>query len=176
MSKRLTVVPSTSLNVTAAALRTRGRAAMRTIRQRVRSAGCDARGIALQTVVIMVVLLVIAGSVAAVLVSRGAEVTGQLEETGIGAISETTCEITRVAGVSGKVSSVDITIDDADKFTTTGANSRVCFWQSEDVTRAQCFAAAAGEVFTHADAATTGGLVGMPTSGTDIRGCAVELA
>ena len=39
----------------------------------------DERGIALQTVIIMVVLLAIAGTVAAVLFSRASEVTGELE-------------------------------------------------------------------------------------------------
>ena len=41
----------------------------------------DRRGIALQTVIIMVVLLAIAGGVAAVLLSRGSEAVGDLEQT-----------------------------------------------------------------------------------------------
>ena len=39
----------------------------------------DMRGIALQTIIIIVVLLAIAGSVAAVLLNRAGEVTGELE-------------------------------------------------------------------------------------------------
>lgn len=41
----------------------------------------DTRGIALQTVIIMVVLLVIAGGVAAVLLARGNQAVSDLEET-----------------------------------------------------------------------------------------------
>lgn len=43
----------------------------------------DTRGIALQTVIIMVVLLVIAGGVAAVLLARGNEAVQDLEETNV---------------------------------------------------------------------------------------------
>ena len=46
----------------------------------------DTRGIALQTVIIMVVMLAIAGAVAAVLLSRGSETTGQLESQAISSI------------------------------------------------------------------------------------------
>ena len=45
--------------------------------------GADARGIALQTVIIIVVLLAIAGAVAGVLLQRGGEATNQLEETNV---------------------------------------------------------------------------------------------
>ena len=45
--------------------------------------GADARGIALQTVIIIVVLLAIAGAVAGVLLTRGTEATTQLEETDV---------------------------------------------------------------------------------------------
>ena len=50
-----------------------------------RSAGCfaDRRGIALQTVIIMVVLLVIAGAIAAVLLTRGQTATSELERQDI---------------------------------------------------------------------------------------------
>ncbi|MDE0261100.1 MAG: hypothetical protein OXJ37_01675 [Bryobacterales bacterium] len=40
----------------------------------------EARGIALQTVIVMVVLLAIAGGVAAVLLTRGSEATTELEQ------------------------------------------------------------------------------------------------
>ena len=52
---------------------------------RCRSEGClaDRRGIALQTVIIMVVLLVIAGAIAAVLLARGQQATSELERQDI---------------------------------------------------------------------------------------------
>ncbi len=43
----------------------------------------DVRGIALQTVIIIVVLLAIAGAVAGVLLTRGTEATQQLEDTDV---------------------------------------------------------------------------------------------
>ena len=118
--------------------------------------------------VIMVVLLVIAGSVAAVLVSRGAEVTGQLEETGIGAISETTCGLTQVGSVSGVVS-----VGNSEFDTSTGpphainqtGNSKMCYWASDGITPAQCFAAAGGKLYTTAAAgALLATAVAAPTS------------
>jgi hypothetical protein len=45
--------------------------------------GTDTRGIALQTVIIIVVLLAIAGAVAGVLITRGTEATNQLEDTDV---------------------------------------------------------------------------------------------
>ena len=45
--------------------------------------GTDTRGIALQTVIIIVVLLAIAGAVAAVLLSTGAEVASDLEQSDV---------------------------------------------------------------------------------------------
>ena len=48
-----------------------------------RASRFDERGIALQTVIIMVVLLAIAGAVAAVLFSRASESTEQLESTDV---------------------------------------------------------------------------------------------
>ncbi len=47
--------------------------------------GADVRGIALQTVIIIVVLLAIAGTVAGVLLTRGEQATTQLERTNVGA-------------------------------------------------------------------------------------------
>ena len=44
----------------------------------------DKRGIALQTVIIMVVLLIIAGAVAGVLITRGNEAVSELEDQQIG--------------------------------------------------------------------------------------------
>ena len=46
-----------------------------------RASRFDQRGIALQTVIIMVVLLAIAGGVSAVLLTRGSQATSQLEAT-----------------------------------------------------------------------------------------------
>ena len=43
----------------------------------------DTRGIALQTVIIIVVLLAIAGAVAGVLLTRGTEATNQLEQSNV---------------------------------------------------------------------------------------------
>ncbi|MCY3642187.1 MAG: hypothetical protein OXG41_01290 [Acidimicrobiaceae bacterium] len=54
----------------------------------------DMRGIALQTIIIMVVLLAIAGSVAAVLLTRAGEETENLE----GGVSSTAYGITNEAG------------------------------------------------------------------------------
>ena len=51
-----------------------------------RASRFDERGIALQTVIIMVVLLTIAGAVAAVLLTRGGEAASQLEAQGISAV------------------------------------------------------------------------------------------
>ena len=51
-----------------------------------RTSRFDQRGIALQTVIIMVVMLAIAGAVAAVLLSRGSETTAQLEQQGVTAV------------------------------------------------------------------------------------------
>ena len=56
----------------------------------------DMRGIALQTIIIMVVLLAIAGSVAAVILSRAGEETANLEQTesaAYGITNETGCEL-----------------------------------------------------------------------------------
>ena len=52
-----------------------------------RASRFDERGIALQTVIIMVVLLAIAGGVAAVLFTRANEATTQLDETEISKIN-----------------------------------------------------------------------------------------
>ena len=49
------------------------------LRKRAEATSADRRGIALQTVIIMVVLLVIAGAVAGVLLTRGQEAVTDLE-------------------------------------------------------------------------------------------------
>ena len=61
-----------------------------------RASRFDERGIALQTIIIMVVLLAIAGAVAAVIASRAGEETGRLEETdtaAYGITNQTGCEL-----------------------------------------------------------------------------------
>ena len=59
-----------------------------------RASRFDERGIALQTIIIMVVLLAIAGSVAAVLLSRAGEETANLEDS----VSSTAFGITNKNG------------------------------------------------------------------------------
>ena len=66
--------------------------------------GGDMRGIALQTIIIMVVLLAIAGSVAAVLLTRAGDVTSQLESQEVipGLVTtRTACNGYRMATVAG---------------------------------------------------------------------------
>ena len=60
-------------------MRSRAVAALRRSRRRLRTARSDNRGIALQTVIIMVVLVVIAGAVTAVLITRAGTETDRLE-------------------------------------------------------------------------------------------------
>ncbi|MXZ53462.1 MAG: hypothetical protein F4Z34_09795 [Acidimicrobiaceae bacterium] len=58
--------------------------------------GCDERGIALQTIIIVVVLLAIAGAVSAVLLTRAGTETDRLEgetDRWTGIANETGCEI-----------------------------------------------------------------------------------
>ena len=58
-------------------------AAYLTLRNRLPRAAADARGIALQTVIIMVVLLAVAGAVAGVLLTRGGEAVSEVERQDI---------------------------------------------------------------------------------------------
>ncbi len=84
----------------------------------------DMRGIALQTVIIMVVLLAVAGGVAAVLLSTGSEVTGELESQDTGTTIDTAdeCEAHRMGDEPGEAN---------DPFTT-------CTWQHDDVSLGSC--------------------------------------
>lgn len=64
----------------------------------------DVRGIALQTVIIMVVLLAIAGTVAGVLLARSGDVTSELEAQNISAgviVNAATCAAHSMSGVTG---------------------------------------------------------------------------
>ena len=62
------------------------------LRGRLPNLVADVRGIALQTVIIMVVLLAIAGGVAAVLLSRGGEAVTDIERQQIIAVSWSTSQ------------------------------------------------------------------------------------
>ncbi|MXV87676.1 MAG: hypothetical protein F4117_15150 [Acidimicrobiales bacterium] len=128
---------------------------MNTIRRRLRTAlrnaRRDTRGVALQTVIVIVVLLVIAGSVSAVLLSRGSDVVGELENVSIGGLTEDTCLITTIGGVAG---------DFEDVATTTGGidAGKYCVWKGggnpydptadTDISAAQCFAGGGGAIVT----------------------------
>ena len=57
--------------------------ALLAFRNRLPRLSVDARGIALQTVIVMVVLLAIAGAVAGVLLSRGSEAISEVEDQNI---------------------------------------------------------------------------------------------
>ena len=74
------------------------------LRARLRATRNDERGIALQTVIIMVVLLAIAGTVAAVLFSRASDVTGELEAQDVTATkidTEVECERNKMGDAVG---------------------------------------------------------------------------
>lgn len=71
-----------------------------------RTSRFDERGVALQTVIIIVVMLAIAGTVAGVLLSRADDVTNQLEAqeviTGL-VTNQTTCRAHQMGTVAGTV-------------------------------------------------------------------------
>ena len=117
---------------------------MNTFKQRLRDAlrhaGRDTRGVALQTVIVIVVLLMIAGGVSAVLLSRSSDVVGQLEAQGVGALTEDNCKITRVGGVTGQTAK-----DDAG-WVKENTSPTHCVWAVKGVTAAQCFAAGNGTI------------------------------
>ena len=72
------------------------------LRARLQEAHGDTRGVALQTVIIIVVMLAIAGAVAAVLFSRADEVTGQLQNADVTANQiDTPAECSRYTMGSG---------------------------------------------------------------------------
>ncbi|MCY3609477.1 MAG: hypothetical protein OXG57_13665 [Acidimicrobiaceae bacterium] len=154
---------------------------MNTIRQRLRAVLArtrrDTRGVALQTVIVIVVLLMIAGGVSAVLLSRSSDVVGQLEAQGVGALTEDNCAITRVGGEVGVASTAAAKINGT-VLNTTGATHKLCVWIA-DISDAQCFAAANGKTFETASAATVAGVSGLETSlpsGQTHQGCASEIA
>ena len=76
----------------------------------------DSRGIALQTVIIMVVLLAIAGGIAAVLLNRGTEAANELEgsEIAVSVYTYTNASLCRAGGgtwVSAARSGADLATD-----------------------------------------------------------------
>ena len=87
--------------------------------------GADTRGIALQTVIIIVVLLAIAGAVAAVLLSTGAEVASDLEESDVTGSVDTDAECTghSMGATSGRVKA---------------GPPKECEWDGPGVTTTQC--------------------------------------
>lgn len=81
-------------------------ASVRRIRRQLEASSADERGIALQTVIIMVVLIAIAGAVAAVLVTRGGEAVDEIRSTNIAQqpsnfTNETLCEAADFHWVNG---------------------------------------------------------------------------
>lgn len=60
-----------------------GASAFLALRGRLPRLAADVRGIALQTVIVMVVLLAIAGAVAAVLLTRGSDAISEVEDQNI---------------------------------------------------------------------------------------------
>ncbi|MXZ16195.1 MAG: hypothetical protein F4Y76_11895 [Acidimicrobiales bacterium] len=144
------------------------------LRAALRRARRDARGVALQTVIVIVVLLMIAGGVSAVLLSRSSDVVGQLEAQGVGAITEDNCPITRVGGNTGMyygtatLAGASTGVPPRPEFTALGT-TRVCAWDagdgsSEDVTAAQCFAAGNGKIYRATAAITALTLGGQSAS------------
>ena len=104
----------------------------------------DARGVALQTVIIIVVLLAIAGAVAGVLLSRAGDVTGELQSADVTATRIDTraeCENHEMGGRDGIWSSPQCT------WTSTTPNDP----NAADVTSGRC--ALVGGTFTPGEAA-----------------------
>ena len=92
-------------------------------RNRLPKPAVDSRGIALQTIIVIVVLLAIAGAVAAVLINRAGEETGRLT------VGQADCEATDMGGKFG-----------------VWASAGTCTWTATagvsptDVTRLRCSA------------------------------------
>ena len=103
-------------------------------RRRSSPAHADNRGIALQTVIIIVVMLVIAGGVAGVLITRGAEVTGDLEAQSVTSAIDNPQKCNNAAvALTGN--------DGTDSFSASGTTITCTITasvQSEDFTDAAC--------------------------------------
>ncbi|MYJ47635.1 MAG: hypothetical protein F4070_08345 [Acidimicrobiales bacterium] len=104
------------------------------------------RGVALQTVIVIVVLLMIAGGVSAVLLSRSSDVVGQLEAQGVGALTEDNCAITSVGGQNGTPVRAELNTLGALAALSGGTGMTHCAWPQPEITPAQCFAAANGKL------------------------------
>ncbi|WP_419553048.1 hypothetical protein [Candidatus Poriferisodalis sp.] len=70
-------------------------------RRRWPALAADIRGIALQTVIVIVVMLVIAGGVAGVLLSRGGDVIADLEGQDVGSVTAANCTTLMDNGIAG---------------------------------------------------------------------------
>ena len=66
----------------------------------------DIRGVALQTVIVIVVMLVIAGAVAGVLLTRGGEVVSDLEGQEVGPVTADNCAIVEVVNLTGSTTAL----------------------------------------------------------------------
>ncbi|MXV87601.1 MAG: hypothetical protein F4117_05635 [Acidimicrobiales bacterium] len=121
---------------------------MNTIKQRLRAAlrhaRRDMRGVALQTVIVIVVLLMIAGGVSAVLLSRSSDVVGQLEAQGVGALTKDNCAITSIGSEEGRL--VKFSTAATPVISDEATSPTHCAWPQPEITPAQCFAAANGKL------------------------------
>ena len=124
----------------------------------------DTRGVALQTVIVIVVMLVIAGAVAGVLLTRGGDVVSDLEGQSVGPVTEENCTVLEVSGVRGQLNGTDD-----------------CYWHGQPaatpataITRAGC--SVVGGTFTEQTTGTSTDFGGVGvTSATDDTICVVEL-
>ena len=130
----------------------------------------DIRGVALQTVIVIVVMLVIAGAVAGVLLTRGGEVVSDLEGQEVGPVTADNCAIVEVVNLTGS----------------TAALSGWCIWVNNGqgtgdsaVTRASCIVIGGHYgVASAADTVTLGGTartLGTGTAAKDDAVCGVDL-
>ena len=124
-------------------------------RRRIAASNSEIRGVALQTVIVIVVLLVIAGSVSAVLLSRSSDVVATLEDQSIGGLTADTCPITRIGGTTGQLA-------DADQPAITAPGDIThCVWAVTTISAAQCFAGSGGSLKTGHTIAV--GILGVAT-------------
>lgn len=131
--------------------------------RRRRSVRDDARGLALQTAVIAVTLLVVAGSVAWTLMRQGGSIVGATEAPGIGYLTEATCKTTRLDAVPGAVREGRLD-SDAQEFVVASADAtRYCVWSGDrlwppnsgnalDVDHKPCHAFADGRLVAYQNA------------------------
>ena len=82
----------------------------------------------MQTVIVIVVMLVIAGAVSGVLLTRGGDVVSDLESQEVGPVTSQNCATLVVAGNTGVVASAAYG----------AAGSGDCVWAGQSVSAAQC--------------------------------------